>query len=156
MRQHLNVVFEVPEALRQSTRLDLVVPFTTPDLTQAALDAATGFGKQPDAVVRLVKIRLIPYPPDLSSSPVPVQFLEEQLKSLSSGLPTDCEIRFARDAEQVLVGAPHEDSVVIPATRRRLWRTHTERLAAKLRKAGYRVPMVSTDSSKTTERKDNA
>jgi hypothetical protein len=156
MRQHLDVIFEVPEALRQGMRLDLVVPFTTPDLTQAALDAASGFGKQLDATIRLVKIQLIPYPLDLSQSPVPVQFLKAQLKSLSSGLHTDCEIRFARDAEQGLMGALHEDSVVILARRRRLWRTHTERLAAKLRKAGFRVLMISTDSSKTTERKDNA
>ena len=143
MREHLNVVFEVPEELGRKTRIDLVVPFTTPELTQAALDAAGGFGAQLDAGVRLVKVQLIPYPLDLRQSPIPVSFLEAQLRSLPSELPTDCEIRFARDFEEGLKGALNEDSVVLLATRKRLWRTNTERLAAKLRKAGYRVLVVS-------------
>jgi hypothetical protein len=142
MREHLNVVFEVPEALEQHTRLDQVVPFTTPELTQAALDAAGGFGAELDAVIRLVKVQLIPYPLDLRHSPIPVEFLEAQLKSFPASLPTNCEIRFARDFDEGLTGALNEDSVILLATRKRLWRTNTERLAAKLRKTGYRVLMV--------------
>lgn len=134
-----------PISAQDQAPLDVVVPFTTPELTRAALDAANRLGAALHAAILLVKIQLIPYPLDLRQSPVPLEFLREQLRSLKSEIPINREIRLARDFEQGLTGALHDDSLVVLATRRRPWKTSTERLAVSLRRAGYRVIVVSKD-----------
>jgi len=142
MREHLDTTFEVSCQEQGEVRLDLVVPFTTPELTRAALAAANRLGAGLSSTIRLLKIQLIPYPLDLRDSPVPVEFLEAQLRKLPSTMATDCEIRFARDFEDGLRGALNEDSVVLLATKRRFWKTATERLAASLRRSGFQVVLV--------------
>lgn len=134
-----------PISAQDQAPLDVVVPFTTPELTRAALDAANRLGAALHAAILLVKIQLIPYPLDLRQSPVPLEFLRKQLRSLKSEIPINREIRLARDFEQGLTGALHDDSLVVLATRRRPWKTSTERLADSLRRAGYRVIVVSKD-----------
>jgi len=61
-------------------KLDLVVPFTTPQLTQSALNAANRLGAGLNAEVRLLKVQIVPYPLDLTDSPVPEEFLERQMR----------------------------------------------------------------------------
>ena len=142
MKQYKQAVVETTHAERQEARLDLVVPFTTPELTLAALNAANRLGEELDAGVRLVKIQVVPWPLDLMQSPVPAEFLKDQLERFASALPMKREIRFAREFEPGLLGALNEHSVVILATRKRPWRTRTERLAAQLRRHGYNVVIV--------------
>ena len=126
---------------RSTAPLDLVVPFTVPRLTEIALRAAHRLGAGLDAAVRLVKVQVVPFPLDLRFSPVPVDFLEEQLRSLF-GEGDSVEIRLAREFEEGLRGALRYRSMVVLATNKRPWRTRTERLAESLRKAGYTVVMV--------------
>lgn len=123
-------------------QLDLVVPFTTPELTLAALEAANRLGTGLNAGVRLLKVQVVPYPLDLNQSPVPVEFLKDQLRSFPATLPTRCEVRLARELEPGLQSAIGEHSLVVLATRKRPWRTRTERLAASLRRAGRTVVLV--------------
>ena len=142
MRQ-VEEVHRRTETALQAGGLDLVIPFTTPALTQAALNAANRLGAGLNATIRLLKIQQVPYPLDLREPPVPVGFIEEQLRHFRSKLPARAEIRLARDFEQGLTGALSPDSVVLLATRKRPWRTNTERLAARLRNAGYKVLTIS-------------
>jgi hypothetical protein len=144
MKQIQQSAFEITRHVRPGAPLDLVVPYTTPELTQAALRAANRLGAGLDSEIRLVKVQVVPFPLDLRYSPVPVEFLEAQLQKF--GVPS--EIRFAREAEQGLRGALRYKSLVVMASKKRPWRTRTERLADSLRHAGYTVVMV--------EEKDNA
>jgi hypothetical protein len=144
----------VAERVQQQARLDLVVPFTTPRLTQAALNAANRLGAGLNAEIRLLRVQVVPFPLDLKHSPVPVDFLRRQLRTFSSALPTRGEIRLARESEAGLVSALKKNSLVILASPRRPWRTRTERLALKLRRAGYTVVMVSNKDG--AERENNA
>ena len=93
-----------------------------------------------------MKVQVVPFPLQLNQSPVYVNFLKKQLEQLDSALPTTREIRFARDFDTGLEGALDSDSVVILATRKRPWRTRTERLAASLRKVGHKVVLVSKET----------
>jgi len=138
--------FTIVEPARQTAELDLVVPFTTPELTRAALDAADRMGAGLNAALRLVKVQVVPFPLDLNQSPVYVDFLKTQLAQFESALPASGEIRLARDFEAGLESTLDPDSVVVLATRNRPWKTRTERLAASLRRVGHKVVMVSGET----------
>jgi hypothetical protein len=142
MKQHKQAVMETTRPRQREARLDLVIPFTTPELTVAALNAAGRLGAGLHAGIRLLKIQVVPFPLDLTHSPVAVDFLKEQLRRFPSALPMKREIRFAREFEPGLRDALNEHSLVILATRKRPWRTRTERLAADLRRDGYTVVLV--------------
>jgi hypothetical protein len=138
-----SVVTTSVEQSPRAAELDLVVPFTTPELTRVALDAADRMGAGLNAGVRLIKVQVVPFPLDLNQSPVYIDFLKQQLSELKSKLPAAGEIRLARDFEEGLEGTLGRDSVVILATPRRLWKTRTERMAASLRRRGHKVVLVS-------------
>ena len=136
----------VTTSVEQSPRaaeLDLVVPFTTPELTRVALDAADRMGAGLNAAVRLIKVQVVPFPLALNQSPVYIDFLKQQLAELKSELPAAGEIRLARDFEEGLEGTLGRDSVVILATPKRLWKTRTERTAESLRRRSHKVVLVS-------------
>jgi len=139
----------VAEQARHTAELDLVVPFTTPELTRVALDAANRMGGELNATVRLVKIQVVPYPLELNQSPVYIDFLKDQLAHLRSDLPVAREIRLARDFEDGLTGVLGGDSVVILAAPKRPWTTRNERLASALRCAGHKVILVPSSPCAT-------
>jgi hypothetical protein len=147
MRQNNQAVIDTPQTEQQNARLDLVIPFTTPELTMAAVQAANRLGEGLDAGIRLIKIQVVPWPLQLNQSPVPKEFLTAQLQRFGSPLPMKREIRFAREFEPGLRGALNEHSLVILATRKRPWRTRTEHLAAQLRRDGYNVVIVPDTAS---------
>ncbi len=134
---------------KPAVHLDLVVPFTTPQLTGVALKAARRMGAGLDAEIRLVRVQVVPFPLDPDSPPVPVAFLEQQLDRLARGgcaMPTTHEIRLARDFEAGLLSTLRFRSLIVIASKKRPWRTRTERLAASLRLAGYTVVMVAGEN----------
>lgn len=145
MREQKEFAFADAETASSETTLDLVVPVTTPDLTRAALDAANRMGMGLNATLRLIKIQVVPFPMDLSQSPVYLNFLKSQLQRYESELPVAGEIRLARELEPGLLGTLSPNSIVVLATGKRLWRTRNERLAAALRRAGHKVVLVSRD-----------
>jgi hypothetical protein len=134
--------FAVVEKTPRTAELDLVVPFTTPELTQVALNAAERMGQGLQAAVRLIKLEVVPFPLDLEHPPVPVDFLKEQLEHFESTLPITREVRLTRELKPGLLDALRRDSVVILATRWRPWSTLNERLAGWLRRAGFKVLLV--------------
>jgi hypothetical protein len=141
MTQLHHPAFEIGR-LESHISLDLVVPFTTPRSTEKALEAARVLGAGLNSAIRLVRVQVVPFPLDLRFSPVPQEFLEAQLSRLSGGapdIPVTIEIRLAREFESGLLGTLRFRSMVVLASRKRPWRTRTERLAASLRLAGHTV-----------------
>jgi uncharacterized protein YlaN (UPF0358 family) len=127
----------------ESAELDLVVPFTTPELTRVALDAASRMSAGLNAVIRLIRVQVVPYPLPPDQSPVYIEFLKEQMAALRSDLPVAREIRLARSFEDGLRGTLAGESVVILAAPKRPWKTRYERLAVALRRAGHVVVLVN-------------
>ena len=135
--QSLGTIFE--QEVRQA-ELDLVVPFTTPKLTREAIKAAERLAPGLNAAIRLVKLQVVPYATEMS--PVQLGFLKEQLELFHSELPVRPFILFTRDEDADLLRLLHADSIVILASRNRPWRTRTEWMAARLRKAGHRALLI--------------
>jgi hypothetical protein len=146
MRERAQIGLRVIEQAEHEAELDLVVPFTTPELTKAALDAANRMGGGLNATLRLVKVQVVPFPLDLHESPVYIDFLKNQLAQFQSELPVAGEIRLAREFEAGLLGALGRDSVVILATPKRPWKTRNESLAATLRRAGHKVVLTNKEA----------
>ena len=149
MKKTWSSTYEKAPRVAERAPLDLVVPFTTPRLTEVALKAANRLGAGLDSAVRMVKVQVVPFPLDLRFSPVPVEFLESQLTHLGEdvlSLPFSAEIRLAREFETGLMGALHYRSMIVLATKKRPWRTRNERLAESLRAAGYTVVLVPEDN----------
>jgi hypothetical protein len=146
MRESTQFGSGVIEQAQHEAELDLVVPFTTPELTRAALDAANRMGGGLNATLRLVKVQVVPFPLELEQSPVYIDFLKEQLAQFHSDLPVTGEIRLAREFEAGLLGALLRDSVVVLATPKRPWKTRNQRLAATLRRAGHKVILMNEEA----------
>lgn len=152
MRQQIQKQSDSPfvEQSPQTAELDLVIPFTTPELTRAAVKAANRMGVGLNAALRLVRVQVVPFELDLSRPPVFIDFLKEQLAGFESALPLAGEVRLARDFEEGIKGTLRPDSVVILAMKRRprirMWTTGTELLSRSLRRSGYRTVMVGTEA----------
>ena len=147
MRENTISNIGVVEPVQHQAELDLVVPFTTPELTRSAVEAADRMGAGLNAAIRLVKVQVVPFPMDLSQSPVYIDFLKEQLSQFKTELPAAGEIRLSREFEPGLEGTLTGDSLVILATKKRPWRTHTERLAASLRHSGHNVILIEAKNA---------
>jgi hypothetical protein len=119
--------------------LDLVVPVTTPELTRASIKAAEHLAAGLKARIHLLRIQIVPYPLDIASPPVPVDFIREQMDHYVSALPLERELKLARDFDSALLNALDKGSVVMLSAKKRPWRTRNERLADSLRRAGHPV-----------------
>ena len=118
---------------------DVVVPFTTPGLTRAALAAAGKFSAGLAPVIRMVRTQVVPFPLDLESAPVSVGVLRQQFVPLAEEFGAHLQICFAREPRAGLLHTISKDSVVVIAARRRWWRSREERLANWLRRCGCSV-----------------
>ncbi|MDP9053347.1 MAG: hypothetical protein M3N93_03470 [Acidobacteriota bacterium] len=129
------------------SELDLVVPYTTPVLTRQAVAAADRMGAGLNATLRIVRVQLVPFPMELSQSPVHIDFMKTQLAQFHSVLPVVREIRLARELEAGLAGVLTPESLIILATRKRPWKTTVQRTAERLRKAGHKVVLIEVENA---------
>jgi len=120
--------------------MDIVVPFTTRQLTRWALAAAVAMSAGLQPLIRMVRTQAVPFPLPLEAAPVSADFLREQLTPLASEFGAQLTICFARDSREALAEFLTKDSVVVIASRRRwIRKTREEGLAAWLMRRGYNV-----------------
>ncbi len=129
-----------PEPTVQNS-IKVVIPYTTPDLTRAALKAVGELVGELRAEPVLMAIHTVPYPLPLGRPAVPREFLLQHLKNLasSSTVPLSILLIFARDRMSAFRKSIPPGSIVVIAARRRWWRTAEDRLARTLVKDGHRV-----------------
>ncbi len=125
-------------------RLQVIIPYTTPKLTRAALAAAAGMARGLHIETILLAVHIVPYPLPLHYPDVPLARLREQLEAFVSASGMSCGVRLvlARDREQALRQMLRGRALVVVATRKRWWRTREERMARGLSRAGHGVALV--------------
>jgi hypothetical protein len=138
----------VPDSVefsRTDTLLWIVVPYTTPELTRAALKAAAGFGQGLDVAVRLIDVHMVPYPCDIDQPIVNSEHLKERLRKAACqcDLPIRAEVVYARDRDEGFHQVLRSRSLILLASRKRWWRTAEEKLARTLRRAGHKVTLLA-------------
>ena len=123
--------------------LQVVIPFTTPELTCAALRHA-GVCSDLDVHVVLVDVQVVPFPCPLEQPPVDQKFSRRRLAELlkETGLPGQAAVLYTRDWLEGFRQVLEPGSLVILATGKRWWPTREHKLARALIKAGHQVMLL--------------
>jgi hypothetical protein len=123
--------------------LRVVIPYTTSELTRAALRHA-GACTDLNVEVSLIDIQIVPFQCPLDRPPIDKEFSERRLRDLlqEAQLAGSAEVVYARDRLEALDRALQSESLIILTTNKRWWRTREEKLARALVKAGHRVMLL--------------
>lgn len=135
---------ESPERTSEFERvLEVVVIFTAPAYTAAALSTAVCLAQGLDARVRFIVPRIVPFPLQLDQSPVDREVNEQRFLSLLPKSPVAVwlDVRLCRDLDAIpAVLAPR--SLVVLGVRNRWWAPGDRRLARMLSAAGHQVMLA--------------
>ena len=122
----------------------VVIPFTTPDLTRAAMRHA-GACSDLDVHVAFIDVQVVPFPRPIDEPPISNEYSQRRLKELfnESGLPGRAAVLYTRDWLEGFRRVLEPDSLVVIATSRCSWPTREKKLARALSKAGHQVMLLS-------------
>lgn len=124
--------------------LRVVVPYTSPELCKASLNAISSLSRDLRAVVVLVAVQEVPYPLPLDRPDVQPRFVLRRLRALAAGISclVRIELVLARCKWDAFQRAIDPGSLVLIATKKHWWRTAEENLARDLLRAGCRVELL--------------
>jgi hypothetical protein len=124
--------------------LELVIPYTDPDLARALLCKAAALTAGLQARISLVAVHAVPFPADFHCAASTHTFLIEQLTNLATDcpLPVNPQVVLARSREEGFRYALRPDSTILVGSHRRFWRTSEERLARTLVADGHKVALL--------------
>ena len=124
-------------------QLSVVVPYTTVELTKAALAKAAELAASLEAKITLLDVHIVPFPLSLTEPDVCWEHLNRTLQAVAATAsePIEVKLVFARDKDVMERYMP-EDSVGVIATKKRWWRTAEEKLARKLSAAGHSIALL--------------
>jgi hypothetical protein len=144
-RAPLATLSGTPEVPGRVRRLQLVIPYTTRELTEAALKAAGPMVEGLGAMVSMVYVQVVPYPRSLEEPDVASEHLKARIEQTAreSAVPVRAEVVYARDRAEAFRQVLRPGSLVLLATRKRWWATAEERLGRLLLRAGHSVALVA-------------
>jgi hypothetical protein len=121
----------------------IVVPFTTPELTRAAL-RHSAVCSDLDVQICLVDVQVVPFPRPFDDPPINRKFSEHRLHELfkETGFPGQTTVLYARDRLEGYRRILEPKSLVVLATKKRWWPTREWRLARALSKGGHQVLLL--------------
>src|ERR1017187_212850 len=119
--------------------LELVVPYTDPDLARALLRKAAALTAGLQACISLVAVHAVPFPADFHCPASTHAFLVDQLTALAADcpLPVNPLVVLARSREEGFRYALRRESTVLVGNRRHVWRPREERPAPPPAPAGH-------------------
>jgi hypothetical protein len=132
---------EPADSSRES--LSIVVPYTTPDLTRAALRQFAAC-KDLDVHIFLVDVQVVPFPCPLDQPLIDKEHAKRRLQGFldEDALSGDAAVLYARDWLEAFRRLLGPRSLVVLATRKRWWPTRERKLARALTKAGHHVMLL--------------
>lgn len=127
--------------------LEVVVPYTEPELTRAVLARSAALTAGLNARISLIAVHTVPYPSDFACPTAVHAHLVQQLVDLTgnSPLPVEAQVVLSRTREDGFRHALRPESTVLVGTRRHVWRTAEERLARSLAADGHKVVLVHVE-----------
>jgi hypothetical protein len=137
------MVRECESAVAETALLDIVVPYTTPQLTRLALRKAEEMASAIPSSIRVVRLQAVPFPLDLRNPPVALSILREQTRQVARGIPaSEIAVILTRDPEDALLKTLRPSSIVVIASEKRWWRTAQERLKRICERHGHQVALL--------------
>jgi hypothetical protein len=128
-------------------KLNISVVFTSVESTLVALKEAGNLANSLNARIMLVVPQVVSYPLPLESPPVLVEFNEKRFRVIAGESPveTSVQIYLCRDRFETLAAVLKPGSIIVLGGRKRWWPSKDQRLARKLRRAGYEVLFKETE-----------
>ena len=122
----------------------VVIPFTTPELTRAAMQHASACSDL-DVHVALIDVQVVPFTCPIDQPPINNEYSQHRLQKLfnESGLPGRAAVLYTRDRLEGLRRVLEPNSLVVMTTKRHWWPTREMKLARALSKAGHQVMLLS-------------
>jgi hypothetical protein len=126
------------------SEIEVVVPYTGPETTAAALQRAGVLTAGLEAKVLLIAVHTLPYPAPFVCPALVHAHLVEELMELASRCPlaVQPQVIMARDRMDGFRYALKSGSTVLLASRRGILKTQEERLAHALAEAGHKVALL--------------
>jgi hypothetical protein len=140
-----------------SSRLNVIVVFTTVEGTLAALESAARLAKNLLADIKLVVAEEVYFRYPLDSPPVPTSFLQRLCIALIEGASLNpgevhFEIYYCRDRLKCLELRLRERSVIVVGAKRRGWARPERRIHAALASQGHDVLLIREYSNSVESR----
>lgn len=143
-----SVEYPATPAFEETTsRLNIVVVFTSVEATLAALRKAGALANRLGGRITLVVPQVVPFPLPLTSPPVLLDWNAKRFRIIASKSPveTTVMIYLCRDRVETLTAVLTPRSLGVIGGRRRWWMTDEQRLARRLRRAGHEVLFTETE-----------
>ena len=127
--------------------LNISVIFTSVASTLKALKKAGALATSLGARITVVVPQVVPYPLQLESPPVLIDWNERRFRVIADQSPVETTVRIylCRDCLETLASVLNSRSIVVLGARKRWWPTAESRLAHSLRKAGHEVIVAETE-----------
>ncbi len=124
--------------------LEIVVPYSSPQLTAKVVERAGALGAGLDVRLKLVAVYVAPYPAELRCPAAMERHLTARLTEIAerASLPASLHLVVSRDRLDGLRRLLRPGSAVLLGTRKRFWRTREERLARDLTRQGHQVSLI--------------
>lgn len=136
-----------PPILSPEPEKSVTVIFTSINRNMAALEKAAELAKPLSANILVVVIEVVPFSMPLDRPPVPIEFITRRFEEMASQLPGNIRVfaYLCRDPSETLMRILNPDCPVVMGVRKRWWPSRDERLARKLRRAGYNMIEVNQE-----------
>lgn len=138
---------EITEAIGDAGPLEVVVPYTTPEITARVVESAAALTAGLDVKLKFVAVYVAPYPAELRCPAAMEGHLTVRLTELAerTTLPSCLHLVVSRDRSEGFRETLRSGSVVLMGSRKRLWRTREEKLARDLTRQGHHVSLIHFD-----------
>jgi hypothetical protein len=137
------MVKESDSTVAQTGLLDIVVPYTTPQLTRLALREAQELALKLPSRIRVLRMLAVPFPQELRYPPVALDILREQTRQVARGIQAaEIGLVLTRDPQEALLKILRPGSIVVIASKKRWWRTAQERLQRICERHGHQVALI--------------
>ncbi len=140
-------VLQHRSAAPSERRLEVVVVYTSVQMTLRALRTAAELATRLDASITLLVPQQVPYPLPLTSPPVLLDFSERRFRTLASLSPVETRVKLylCRDTGDALARTLPPRSIVLLGAARTWWPAREKRLARRLRRSGHEVIVVEKE-----------
>ncbi len=128
-------------------RQPVCVIFTSLSCTLKALERAAQLANPLQSGIEIVAVESVPFALPLDEPPVPFGFLVRRLQEMAAKFPEQIKVSayLCRDQMAALNRVLNRSFPVVIGIRKAWWLSREERLARKLRHAGYNLILVEAE-----------
>jgi hypothetical protein len=136
-----------PLCISAASGLSVFVVFTSNNWTLKALEKAHEVARPLGAAIAVIALQVVPFPLPLDEPPIPIEFMVRHLEEKSSEFSEKIVVSayLCRDPLAALKNILTPDCPAVMSIRKKWWPNRDERLAGKLRRAGYEIILVETE-----------